>query len=80
MDETPLAFAVLAVLSIGCSADGPPAQNESTGADAGIDISRPANLRHLVETARRLAGDAHTQSGCTPDGGGDPPDGRSSRP
>lgn len=50
------------------------------GADAGIDISRPANLRHLVETARRLAGDAHTQSGCTPDGGGDPPDGRSSRP
>jgi DNA-binding response OmpR family regulator len=27
------------------------------GANAGIDISRPANLRQLVETARRLARD-----------------------
>jgi len=36
------------------------------GANAGIDISRSANLRQLVETARRLASDAGRPNGSTP--------------
>jgi hypothetical protein len=50
LDETPLAFAVLAILSIGCSADGPPAQNESTGADAGIDTTTMADASPTLDT------------------------------
>ncbi len=42
MDETPLAFALIAVLSIGCGADGS-AQQSDPGADAG-DASSPPDL------------------------------------
>ncbi len=36
------------------------------GANAGIDISRSANFRQLVETARRLASDAGRPTDGTP--------------
>ena len=49
------------------------------GAHAGIDISRPANLRQLVETARRLSGEAQALSGDTPGGSGGPAAGPSGR-
>jgi DNA-binding response OmpR family regulator len=45
------------------------------GADAGIDISRSANLRQLVETARRLASDAGRTIDGTPPGDSGPSDG-----
>jgi two-component system KDP operon response regulator KdpE len=45
------------------------------GANAGIDISGAANLRQLVETARRLASDADRPADNTPQGESGPSDG-----
>lgn len=50
MDETPLALAVLAVLYVGCSTDGPPAETDPTGSDAGIDGTTTVDTSPRLDT------------------------------